>query len=143
MNSTKRRGLIRVVIGDPPMIGNFIFMNAPRPLTGSYYLADPGNTAPYAREGQFVVAIDMDDSSAEAYIENNRNMDACCLVFMSKDRLRLIGFTELCNTIMFGSKLSIDEQQLSLIGSKEICNTLHDALCQVLRTLPGDNENGT
>jgi len=144
MNFTERRGRIRVVVGEPPMAGNFVFMNAPRPLAGSYYLADPEKTAPYAREGQFVVAIDTYDAYAESYIKNNRQMDACCLVFIPKDKLRLIGLSHYVG--LFRSEYQIDVMLKAFNTRPELLDfakVLESALNDALKkqTLPGGDEN--
>ena len=89
---TERFGRVRIVgHARPDADDRTIFMNAPRPITGTRYLSDPARPQPYAVEGLFVVAIDPTDPDAARHIAANRSLDACVLVFVPPVLLEQIG----------------------------------------------------
>lgn len=90
---TGRFGRVRVVshAKRPDVPDNWVIMNAPRPLSGTRLLSDMRNPQPYAREGNFVVAIDPADPDAARHIAANRAADACVLVFVPESLIVQMG----------------------------------------------------
>lgn len=120
---TERFGRVRVVslAKRPDVPDNWVIMNAPRPLRGTRLLSDMRNPQPYAKEGNFVVAINPQDPDAALCIATNRSLDACVLVFVPDALLRQMGAAY---SVAYARTESVAQTALNELAEGETSNLL-------------------